>query len=179
MSAAAGRPFVLVGGGGWSAAAKADLEALGDPEPVLFECAPGDVAFFHSTVIHRAADNRSDRDRRQIFFSYHDSRDGEHYLEHRKEVVRRRSEFELAEAEERAHILEGRLHALDHIEEVFPLKPTGGGRTLSTCALLPPPPLAESASELYTASTRPSTGAQGWGGRCQPWPKAEASHRIC
>ncbi|MGM0398172.1 MAG: DNA gyrase subunit A [Halobacteriota archaeon] len=42
----------------------------------------------------------------------------EEYLEHRKEVVRRRSEYELAEAEEREHILEGRLLALDHIEEV-------------------------------------------------------------
>ncbi|MFB6132289.1 MAG: DNA gyrase subunit A, partial [Halanaeroarchaeum sp.] len=40
------------------------------------------------------------------------------YLDHRKEVVRRRSEFELAEAEERAHILEGRLRALDNVEEV-------------------------------------------------------------
>ncbi|MFW6003126.1 MAG: DNA gyrase subunit A [Halanaeroarchaeum sp.] len=42
----------------------------------------------------------------------------EEYLRHRKEVVRRRSEYELAEAEEREHILEGRLLALDHIEEV-------------------------------------------------------------
>ncbi|UWG48195.1 Type IIA topoisomerase (DNA gyrase/topo II, topoisomerase IV), A subunit [Halanaeroarchaeum sp. HSR-CO] len=42
----------------------------------------------------------------------------EEYLEHRKEVVRRRSEYELAEAEEREHILKGRLLALDHIEEV-------------------------------------------------------------
>ena len=41
-----------------------------------------------------------------------------HYLEHRVDVVTRRSEYELAEAEDRAHILEGRLHALDHIDEV-------------------------------------------------------------
>jgi len=45
----------------------------------------------------------------------------EHYLDHRKEVVRRRSEFELDEAEARAHILEGRLHALDNIEDVVEL----------------------------------------------------------
>jgi len=44
-----------------------------------------------------------------------------HYLEHRREVVRRRSEHELEEAENRAHILEGRLHALDHIEPVVEL----------------------------------------------------------
>jgi DNA gyrase subunit A len=41
-----------------------------------------------------------------------------HYLDHRKEVVRRRSEFELAEAEDRAHILEGRLKALDQVDSV-------------------------------------------------------------
>ncbi|MFC7115227.1 DNA gyrase subunit A [Natronoarchaeum sp. GCM10025703] len=42
----------------------------------------------------------------------------EHYVDHRKEVVRRRSEYDLAEAEDRAHILEGRLHALEHVEDV-------------------------------------------------------------
>ncbi|PSP70726.1 DNA gyrase subunit A [Halobacteriales archaeon QH_9_66_26] len=41
-----------------------------------------------------------------------------HYLEHRREVVRRRSEHDLAEAEDRAHILEGRLTALEHAEDV-------------------------------------------------------------
>ncbi len=44
-----------------------------------------------------------------------------HYVEHRRTVVRRRSEFELEEAEDRAHILEGRLKALDHIDEVVEL----------------------------------------------------------
>jgi len=43
------------------------------------------------------------------------------YVEHRKEVVRRRSQFDLAEAEERAHILEGRLKALENVEEVVEL----------------------------------------------------------
>ncbi|GAA0306044.1 DNA gyrase subunit A [Halarchaeum salinum] len=42
----------------------------------------------------------------------------EHYLDHRKTVVRRRSEYELAEAEDRAHILEGRLKALENAENV-------------------------------------------------------------
>ncbi|MBZ0302848.1 MAG: DNA gyrase subunit A, partial [Anaerolineae bacterium] len=41
------------------------------------------------------------------------------YLNHRLEVVRRRSEFELARARERAHILEGLLKALDHIDEAI------------------------------------------------------------
>lgn len=44
-----------------------------------------------------------------------------HYLDHRKEVVRRRSLFDLKKAEERAHILEGLLIALDHIDEVIAL----------------------------------------------------------
>ena len=42
----------------------------------------------------------------------------QHYLDHRREVVRRRSQFELDEAEDRAHILEGRLTALDNVESV-------------------------------------------------------------
>ncbi|EFW91735.1 DNA gyrase subunit A [Haladaptatus paucihalophilus DX253] len=45
----------------------------------------------------------------------------QHYLDHRRDVVRRRSEFELDEAEERAHILEGRLRALDNIDDVVEL----------------------------------------------------------
>ena len=40
------------------------------------------------------------------------------YLDHRREVVRRRSEHELAEAKERAHILEGRIRALESAEAV-------------------------------------------------------------
>jgi DNA gyrase subunit A len=42
----------------------------------------------------------------------------EEYLDHRREVVRRRSEYDLAEAEDRAHILEGRLTALENADEV-------------------------------------------------------------
>jgi DNA gyrase subunit A len=41
------------------------------------------------------------------------------YLEHRLAVIRRRSEYELARARERAHILEGLLKALDHLDEVI------------------------------------------------------------
>ena len=42
-----------------------------------------------------------------------------YYLEHQKEVVTRRTEYELNKAKERAHILEGLLKALDHIDEVI------------------------------------------------------------
>jgi DNA gyrase subunit A len=44
-----------------------------------------------------------------------------HFVDHRHEVVVRRTKYELAEAEKRAHILEGLLIALDHIEEVIKL----------------------------------------------------------
>ncbi len=40
------------------------------------------------------------------------------YIKHRREVVRRRSQYDLAEAEDRAHILEGRLKALENAEDV-------------------------------------------------------------
>ena len=43
----------------------------------------------------------------------------EKYLEHRQIVVRRRTEFELNKAKERAHILEGLKRALDHIDQVI------------------------------------------------------------
>ncbi len=43
----------------------------------------------------------------------------EEFIEHRKTVTRRRSEFELAKAKARAHILEGLSKALDHIDEVI------------------------------------------------------------
>ena len=43
------------------------------------------------------------------------------YLEHRLEVVRRRSAYELDKARQRAHILQGLLVALDHLDEVIDL----------------------------------------------------------
>ncbi|ARS88432.1 DNA gyrase subunit A [Natrarchaeobaculum aegyptiacum] len=45
----------------------------------------------------------------------------EEYVAHRREVVRRRSEYDLEEAEDRAHILEGRLKALDNVDDVVEL----------------------------------------------------------
>ncbi len=43
------------------------------------------------------------------------------YLDHRLEVIRRRSEYDLARAKERAHILEGLLTALDNLDAVIAL----------------------------------------------------------
>ena len=45
----------------------------------------------------------------------------EHFIEFRREVVRRRTEFELRKAEARAHILEGLKVALDHLDAVITL----------------------------------------------------------
>jgi DNA gyrase subunit A len=44
-----------------------------------------------------------------------------HFVDHRHDVVVRRTKYELSEAEKRAHILEGYLIALDHLDEVIKL----------------------------------------------------------
>jgi DNA gyrase subunit A len=43
----------------------------------------------------------------------------EYYIEHRRDVVRKRTEFDLRRAEERAHILKGLKIALDHLDAVI------------------------------------------------------------
>ncbi|MDX5428377.1 MAG: DNA gyrase subunit A, partial [Bacteroidota bacterium] len=45
----------------------------------------------------------------------------QHFVDHRHEVVVRRTKYELAQAEKRAHILEGLLIAIDHLDEVIAL----------------------------------------------------------
>ncbi len=44
-----------------------------------------------------------------------------HFVEHRHDVVVRRTKYELSQAEKRAHILQGYLIALDHLDEVIKL----------------------------------------------------------
>lgn len=44
-----------------------------------------------------------------------------YFLEHRRDVVTRRTVYDLRKAKERAHVLEGLLRALDHIDEVISL----------------------------------------------------------
>lgn len=43
------------------------------------------------------------------------------YIKHRREVIRRRTEYDLGEAEDRAHILEGRLKALENADDIVNL----------------------------------------------------------
>jgi len=42
-----------------------------------------------------------------------------HYIEHQKDVITRRTKFDLAKAEKRAHILQGFIIALDNIDEIY------------------------------------------------------------
>jgi len=56
----------------------------------------------------------------------------EHFLAHRKIVVRRRTEFELKKAQHRAHILEGLKIALDNIDEVIATIKASQARTDAT-----------------------------------------------
>ena len=44
-----------------------------------------------------------------------------HFVDHRHEVVIKRTEYELREAEKKAHVLQGYLIALDHLDEVISL----------------------------------------------------------
>src|SRR5205085_11644783 len=45
----------------------------------------------------------------------------EHFISHRREVVHRRTDYDLRKAQARAHILEGLIIALDHLDEVIAL----------------------------------------------------------
>jgi len=45
----------------------------------------------------------------------------EHHIAHRRIVIRRRTTYDLSKAEARAHILEGLVRALDHIDEIITL----------------------------------------------------------
>lgn len=58
------------------------------------------------------------------------------WIEHRIEVVRRRTRFELAKAEARAHILEGYLKAIDHLDEVVKLIRASNNRDEAKKALI-------------------------------------------
>lgn len=52
-------------------------------------------------------------------FTHHVSCGNKYYLKHQEEVVTRRTKYDLNKAEERDHILQGLLIALDNIDEVI------------------------------------------------------------
>ncbi len=59
----------------------------------------------------------------------------EHYIEHRKTVVRRRSQHDLAAAQDRAHVLEGRLEAVTNADTVVETIRNAEDRSAATAAL--------------------------------------------
>lgn len=58
------------------------------------------------------------------------------WIEHRIDVVRRRTRFELNQAEARAHVLEGYLKAIDHLEEVVRLIRSSSSREEARVGLM-------------------------------------------
>jgi 2-aminoethylphosphonate dioxygenase len=67
-------------------------------QPQYFESHPGDVAIFHCFTPHRAGVNASTKPRRQLFLSYCDSGDGDHYAAHYRHMLDYRTRH-LPEAE--------------------------------------------------------------------------------
>jgi DNA gyrase subunit A len=70
-----------------------------------------------------------------------------YYVEHRAEIVERRTRFDLDKAEARAHILEGLLKAIDHIDEVIEIIRSSPTRTTRA---------TDSSSASSSASSRPT-----------------------
>ena len=58
------------------------------------------------------------------------------WIEHRIEVVRRRTRFELNKAEARSHVLEGYLKALDHLDEIVKLIRASDNRDIAKAQLI-------------------------------------------
>ncbi|MBM3191091.1 MAG: DNA topoisomerase (ATP-hydrolyzing) subunit A, partial [Chlamydiae bacterium] len=58
------------------------------------------------------------------------------WIEHRIEVIRRRTRFELMKAEARAHVLEGYLKALDNLDEVVKLIRASDSRDIAKAQLM-------------------------------------------
>jgi len=66
-----------------------------------------------------------------------------HFLQHRRDVVLKRTGFELRKAEERAHILEGLKIALDHLDEIIALIKSSKTPQDAKIALMKDYPLTE------------------------------------
>ncbi len=69
------------------------------------------------------------------------------FVDHRKEVVRRRSQFELDEAEDRLHVLAGRLVVLDNVEAVVELIRNSADRQAAIAGLQTEFELSETQAE--------------------------------
>ncbi|MDE0327305.1 MAG: DNA gyrase subunit A [Candidatus Poribacteria bacterium] len=84
-----------------------------------------------------------------------------HYLAHRRDVVRRRTQFELARAERRNHILEGYLLALQNLEAIIELVQTAESPQTAEQELRDTYQLSEDqAREILTMTLRQLTGLE-------------------
>ena len=84
-----------------------------------------------------------------------------HYLEHRRDVVRRRTQFELDRAERRNHILEGYLLALQNLEAIIELVQTAESPQAAEQELRDAYQLSEQqAREILTMTLRQLTGLE-------------------
>ena len=66
-----------------------------------------------------------------------------YFIQHRRDVVLRRTRFELRKAEEKAHILEGLKIALDHLDEIIALIRASNGPAEAKAGLMSNYPLSE------------------------------------
>jgi len=84
-----------------------------------------------------------------------------YYLEHRRDVIRRRTQFDLVRAERRAHILEGYLLALQNLEVVIEIVQTAESPTAAHQQLRENYQLSEQqATEILTMTLRQLTGLE-------------------
>ncbi len=84
-----------------------------------------------------------------------------HYLAHRRDVVRRRTQFDLARAERRSHILEGYLLALQNLEAIIELVQTAESPQAAEVELQATYQLSEQqAREILTMTLRQLTGLE-------------------
>ena len=84
-----------------------------------------------------------------------------YYLDHRRDVVRRRTQFELARAERRSHILEGYLLALQNLEAIIELVQTAESPQAAERELQETYQLSEQqAREILTMTLRQLTGLE-------------------
>ena len=84
-----------------------------------------------------------------------------HYLAHRRDVIRRRTQFDLARAERRSHILEGYLLALQNLEAIIELVQTAASPQAAEQELQATYQLSEQQSrEILTMTLRQLTGLE-------------------
>ena len=84
-----------------------------------------------------------------------------YYIEHRREVVRGRTQFDLSKSENRSHVLEGYRTALNNIEEIIEIVQTADSPDSAKNLLIVNYELSEvQASEILTMTLRQLTGLE-------------------